>query len=85
LEMQNEELRGAQVHLETALERYTELYDFAPAGYLTLQPDGTIQQANLAAATMLGIERSRLLRRCFGGVCRSRRPCRLSCPFGQGL
>jgi PAS domain S-box-containing protein len=66
LEMQNKELRRAQVELETALEQYTELYDFAPVGYLTLKPDGTILRANLAAASLLGIERSRLSRRRFG-------------------
>ena len=32
LEMQNEELRQARVEAETALQRYTDLYDFAPAG-----------------------------------------------------
>ena len=66
LEMQNEELRQTQSQLETALQQYTELYDFAPAGYLTLGPDGTIRQANLAAAGLLGIKRSQLLGRRFG-------------------
>ena len=66
LEMQNEELRRTKVDLEAALGQYTELYDLAPVGYLTLKPDGTIQKANLAAASLLGVERSRLLRRRFG-------------------
>ena len=65
LEMQNEELRRTQAQLKTALQQYTEHYDFAPAGYLTLKPDGTILRANLAAASLLGIECPRLLGRRF--------------------
>jgi PAS domain S-box-containing protein len=65
LEMQNESLRRIQRELETALERYTELCDSAPVGNLTLQPDGTIRQVNLTAASWLGIERSHLLNRRF--------------------
>ncbi|NTU93464.1 MAG: response regulator [Chlorobiaceae bacterium] len=60
LEMQNEELVKSRTELEKSLDRYKELYDFAPIGYITLASDGTIQQANLAAAGMLGVERSRL-------------------------
>ena len=65
LEMQNESLRQIRHELETALERYTELCDSAPVGNLTLQPDGTIRQVNLTAASWLGIERSHLLNRRF--------------------
>ena len=65
LEMQNESLRQIRHELETALERYTELCDFAPVGNLTLQPDGTIRQVNLTAASWLGIERSDLLNQRF--------------------
>ena len=42
LEMQNEELRQLRAEAEAGLERYTELYDFAPVGYLTLGRDGAI-------------------------------------------
>jgi PAS domain S-box-containing protein len=59
--MQNEELLHARAVAEAALERYTDLYDFAPVGYFTLGGDGTITQVNLTGARMLGIERSRLL------------------------
>jgi hypothetical protein len=34
LEMQNAELRKTRDELETALEKYTDLYDFAPVGTL---------------------------------------------------
>ena len=60
LEMQNEELRIAQRNLEVSRQRYFELYDLAPAGYLTLSEDGLILNANLTVATMLGVERQQL-------------------------
>jgi PAS domain S-box-containing protein len=63
LEMQNEDLLRAHAAAEAALERYTDLYDFAPVGYFTLGGDGAITQVNLTGARMLGIERSRLLAR----------------------
>ena len=66
LEMQNENLRQMHVQLDTALARYTDLYDFAPVGYMTIRPDGVIQQTNLAAASLLGIERLHLLGWRFG-------------------
>jgi PAS domain S-box-containing protein len=60
LEMQNEELRESRAQVEAGLERYTDLYDFAPVGYLTLEHDGVIRQVNLTAAQLLGVERARL-------------------------
>jgi signal transduction histidine kinase/CheY-like chemotaxis protein len=66
LEMQNEELVQARVELEAALEEYTDLYDFAPVGYLTLGPDGAIRRVNLTGARLLGVERARLPGRRFG-------------------
>jgi len=66
LEMQNKELRQARDEVETALEKYTDLYDFAPVGYITLDCNGIVSAANLTAAGLLGIERSRLLGLCFG-------------------
>jgi len=61
LEMQQEELLQSREELEEALERFTELYDFAPLGYLTLARDGTILQVNLTGTKLLGVERSLLL------------------------
>ena len=64
--MQNEELQQARDEMEAGLEKYSDLYDFAPVGYLTLDREGTIREANLASASLLGIERSRLVKRRFG-------------------
>ncbi|MEI2723381.1 MAG: ATP-binding protein [Verrucomicrobiota bacterium] len=66
LEMQNEELEAARSKLEALLEKYTDLYDFAPVGYLTLDRAGDIREANLAGASLLGIARSALVNRRFG-------------------
>jgi len=68
LEMQNEELKLARSETEVALEKYTNLYDFAPVGYFTLGPDGTIRQANLNGARLVGIKRARLLNRRFASL-----------------
>ena len=66
LEMQNEELRQTMDRLETALEQYTDLYDFAPVGYFTLDRNGTISKVNLTGTSFVGVERSRLIGRRFG-------------------
>lgn len=65
LEMQNEELHAARLEIEEGLQRYTELFDFAPMGYVVLDADGTIREANLEIARMLGVTRKDLLGRRF--------------------
>ncbi|OAI46520.1 hypothetical protein AYO43_06105 [Nitrospira sp. SCGC AG-212-E16] len=62
LQVQNDELRRTQVELEAARDRYVDLYDFSPAGHLTLDTHGTIVEANLRAGTLLGVTRKELLR-----------------------
>jgi len=65
LEMQNEELRNAQVELAESRDRYFDLYDFAPVGYFTLDEKGLIVEANLAGAELLGFERASLMKKGF--------------------
>ncbi len=61
LEMQNEELRLAYITAETALKKYTMLFDLSPMGYFTLDSDGTICELNFSGAEMLGERRFSLL------------------------
>ena len=62
LEIQNEELREAQAELEASRECYFDLYDLAPVGYCTLSEKGLILEANLTAATLLGVARGTLVK-----------------------
>lgn len=65
LEMQNEELRGAQAELDATRARYFELYEMAPVCYCTVSPTGLILQANLTTSTLLGVPRDLLIDRPF--------------------
>jgi signal transduction histidine kinase/ActR/RegA family two-component response regulator len=65
LEMQNEELVFAKEKAELAEEKYTELYNFAPSGYLTISKKGEILALNFVAARMLDKDRSHLIKRRF--------------------
>jgi len=61
LELQNQRLQEAQRQLEAYRDRYIDLYDFAPLGYVTLDGDGYIQEINLAGAKLLGRELGELV------------------------
>jgi PAS domain S-box-containing protein len=63
LEMQNAELQDARDDVEAGLVKYTDLYDFAPVGYFSIDERGRILEVNLTGATLLGVERSRLVKR----------------------
>jgi len=58
IEIQNRELCEAMQHLEESRERYSDLYDFSPVGYVTLDDKGVIQEINLTATSMLGQHRA---------------------------
>ena len=60
LEMQKEELRHAWAVGQIAVDKFTELYEFAPTGYLSLSKEGRIIEINFSASQMLGKERLRL-------------------------
>ena len=63
LEMQNTELQEARNRIEAMLEKYTDLYDFAPVGYFSMDEQSRILEVNLTGAALLGVERSRLINR----------------------
>jgi two-component system cell cycle sensor histidine kinase/response regulator CckA len=59
LEMQNEELRRAQEELEASRARYFDLFELAPMGYLSVNDQGLVVEANLTFAVMVGATRAR--------------------------
>ncbi len=61
LELQNEDLRKAQLELEKSRKKYIDHYDFAPVGYLTVSDKGLIIEANLTASELLAVDRGHLL------------------------
>ena len=63
LELQSDELRGAEQELELSRDRYRQLFDEAPVAYLTLGADGRIEEANRAAAELLATPATELVGR----------------------
>jgi len=61
LEMQNEELRQSYEETESALKKYTMMYDLAPMGYYTLDKSGNILELNFKGAEILGERRFSLV------------------------
>ena len=61
LEIQNVELRNAQVIIEESRKKYIDLYDYAPVGYFTIDKSGLILEANLTISEMLGYPKIELL------------------------
>jgi len=68
LEMQNQELNLTQISLEETMERYRDLYEFAPVGYFTLSQEGIIHEVNLTGAAFFGKNRKLLLRHRFSSL-----------------
>ncbi|WP_051300164.1 PAS domain S-box protein [Methylobacter luteus] len=65
LELQNDELLKSQKQLQDITQEYIELYNFSPGGYLTLNSEGVILNANMALASMLGVEKQALINKPF--------------------
>ena len=65
LELQNEELRIAQLLLEASRRKYADLYDFAPVGYFSFDQNGLITEVNLTGARLLDRDKGSLLSRPF--------------------
>jgi PAS domain S-box-containing protein len=56
LRMQNEALRIADKTIREAKARYADLFDYAPVGYFTFDRAGSVKEANLTAAGLLGYD-----------------------------
>ena len=61
IEMQAEDLRKSKIALEESRDKYLELYEFAPIGYLTLTNKALITEVNLTGAKLLGVERDKII------------------------
>jgi len=62
LELQNDELRHTQEELAVSQNRYFNLYDLAPVGYITISETGVLLETNLTAATLLGKSRNEMIK-----------------------
>jgi diguanylate cyclase (GGDEF)-like protein/PAS domain S-box-containing protein len=54
-------LRNARVELEESHEKFKDLYEFAPIGYITISNHGLITQLNWRASAMLGLDRKNII------------------------
>jgi diguanylate cyclase (GGDEF)-like protein/PAS domain S-box-containing protein len=68
LELQNDALRRANVALEQSRDRYLELYEFAPLGYVTLTADNWIAEISVNAALLFGGDRESLIGQAFADL-----------------
>jgi PAS domain S-box-containing protein len=66
LELQNEELVRTRQEAESLRDRYIDLYDFAPVGYITLDAAGVIHEVNLTGSLLLSMNRQSLIGTRFG-------------------
>ena len=57
--------RNPKTELEAAIQRFVDLYDFAPIAYVSFDRAGRIEEANLAATELLGDLRDLLIGRPF--------------------
>lgn len=60
LELQNEELRETQKHLQAMRDGYARLFHQAPVGYLIVEESGVVLQANAAFCSMVDRDMQRV-------------------------
>lgn len=65
LEMQNEELRQAQLRLAESQREYYDLFDRAPVGFMVMDRQGRIQKINHEASRLLHSSEERLVGKFF--------------------
>lgn len=61
MRVQNEQLAIASIQIQAERERYHDLFEFAPDGYLVTDSAGTIREINRAAATLLNASQTYLI------------------------
>lgn len=67
-EAQIDELKRTHAELEEARDRFEDLYNRSPVGYITISRECLIREINLTAAALLGADRKRLVNRRFSTI-----------------
>jgi len=62
LETQNQELLRVKAELEKERDRYSNLYDYSPVGYITIDSNGIVTDSNLRCSALTGYDRTSLQR-----------------------
>jgi PAS domain S-box-containing protein len=65
LEMQNDELRRVQDMLELEKNRYTSLFEYSPVGYLLMDKEGLIFEANQTFCTFMDVSKNGVVNKKF--------------------
>lgn len=65
LEVKNFELKCANLALKESSDRFAQLFDFAPVGYLVLDEVGIVKDINLTGLSLLGVDKENLVNRNF--------------------
>jgi len=66
LEIQNEELRASQEELMASRDRFSYLYHQAPVGYVSVDENGLIREANQRIAKMMRVSLDKVLNKPMG-------------------
>ncbi|MDD1638250.1 MAG: PAS domain-containing protein [Methylococcaceae bacterium] len=66
LEMQNEELKRTHQELSASRDDFAQIYNLSPVAYLSLNEQGIIRKANIAAAQLLGGSKEGLVNKKLG-------------------
>ena len=67
-EAQIDELKRTHAELEETRDRFEDLYNRSPVGYITISRECLIREINLTAATLLGADRRKLVNRRFSKI-----------------
>lgn len=67
-EAQIDELKRTHAQLEEARDRFEDLYNRSPVGYITISRECLIREINLTAAALLGADRRKLVNRRFSKI-----------------
>lgn len=67
-EAQIEELKRTHAELELARDRFEDLYNRSPIGYITISRECLVREINLTATALLGVDRRKLVNQRFSNI-----------------